>query len=355
MQQLIKLKPIFSLLAATIMLFFMMVLIGKVLIPFIAALILGYILNPLVDKLETKFTIKRKYSALIFSLLTLMIFLAIPIYIIPVLITQFKVVIHNTPQIIAVINNNNLTKFNLQFGTHLSLDLEDLKQMVLANQKQISNNLDMFTHLAQNGLIVIEIVVYVVLIPFVLFYSIMNWNNIVNFFDEMIPRSFLFPIHQLCRDIDLMLSAYLRGQLSVMLIMASYYAIALNIVSLPSGTVIGIITGLLVFIPYLGVLSGLLFALTIGLSQFTGSGGLVAILCVYAIGHVLEGALVTPFLVGGRIGLNPVMIILCLMVFGKVFGIVGVLLALPLSTITVVLLRHAKQYYKNTNYYRDAS
>lgn len=353
MQQLIKLKPILSLLIATILLFIMMVMIGKVLIPFIAALILAYILNPVVDKLEFKFSIKRKYSALILTLIVILIFSIIPIYIIPVLLAQFKIILHNTTQIMAIINDNIIDKLNLQFGTHISLDLDDVKKLMLANQKQISNNFDIFTHIAQNGLIVIETIVYIVLVPFALFYSIINWNNIVNFFDEMIPRSFLQPIHHLCHDIDLMLSAYLRGQLLVMLIMASYYAIGLSIIGLPSGAVIGIITGLLVFIPYLGILSGLLLAVTISLSQFSGPGGLFAILCVFAIGHVLEGGLVTPFLVGGQIGLNPVMIILALMVFGKVFGIVGILLALPLSTIAVVLLRHAKQYYKSTNYYKD--
>jgi len=354
-QQLIKLKPLLSLLLGTIFLFVMMVMIGKVLIPFIIALILAYVLDPLVSKLEQRFKIGRKISALIFALLILFIFIAIPAYLIPVVISQFKVIVHNIPQIIAVINNNVVDKINNQFGTHISLDLDDLKQLIMANQAQITNNLNFVSQLAHNGIIVIEILVYIILIPFALFYSIINWNNIVKFFDGLIPRSFSEPMHRLFHDVDHMLSAYLRGQLSVMLIMAAYYSIGLNIVGLPSGTAIGIITGLLVFIPYLGILSGLIFAITIGLSQFSGSGSLLAIFIVFAIGHVLEGGLVTPFMVGGRIGLNPVMIIMALMVFGKVFGIVGILLALPLSTIAVVLLRHAKQYYQDTHYYKDAN
>ena len=351
-QQLIKLKPIISFLAATILIFAMMVFIGRVLIPFIAALILAYILNPLVDKLQNKFSIRRKVSALVLSFLILFIFIAIPAYMIPVLIEQFKVVMDKTPQIIAIINSNILSKLNLQLGTHLSLDLDSLKTMVMANQTKISDNLNAFS-IAKNSIILVEVIVYIILIPFALFYSIINWHHIVTFFDELIPRSFTTPMHHLFKDVDIMLSSYLRGQFSVMLIMASYYAVGLNIVSLPSGTAIGIVTGLLVFIPYLGVISGLIFAMVIGLSQFTSSGNLLAIFVVFAIGHIMEGGLVTPFMVGGRIGLNPIMIILALMVFGKLFGLVGVLLALPLSTIAVVLLRHAKQYYKNTNYYKD--
>lgn len=354
-QPLIKLKPIASLLAATIILFATIVLIGKVLIPFIAALILAYIFNPLVERLHRKYKISRKFSAFVLSLMVLFIFLAIPAYLLPVLVEQSKLIVDKIPQIITLLNSTVLSKINFQLGTHLQLDLDSLKQMIINNQVKITNNLDFFQHVASNGMIIIEILVYLVLIPFALFYSITNWNSIIKFFDDLIPRSFTSAMHLLFKDIDVMLSSYLRGQLSVMIIMAAYYAIGLNLVGLPSGSAIGIITGLLVFIPYLGVLSGLLFSLIIGLSQFSGSGNLIAIFVTFAIGHGLEGALVTPVLVGGRIGLNPIMIILALMVFGKVFGIVGVLLALPLSTIAVVLLRHAKKYYQNTHYYKDTN
>lgn len=351
--QLIKIKPIASVLAVTVILFSMMVLIGKVLIPFITALILAYILNPLVDLLQNKFAIRRKFSAVCFSMIMLLIFIAIPVYLVPVLLDELKIVVDKVPQIVALINTHVLSSVNSQLGTHITVDLDSLKTMVLNNQSKITNNLDMFQHLAQNGVILIEVVVYLILIPFALFYSIINWHNILKFFDSLIPRSFLEPMHHLFQDVDIMLSSYLRGQLSVMMIMAAYYSVGLSIIKLPSGAAIGIITGLLVFIPYLGVLSGLAFSLIIGLAQFAGSGNLLEIFAVFAIGHMLEGGLVTPFLVGGRIGLNPIMIILALMVFGKVFGIVGVLLALPLSTIAVVLLRHAKRYYLNTHYYKD--
>lgn len=351
--QLIKIKPLISVLAVTILLFVTMVLIGKVLIPFITALILAYILNPLIDLLQTKFAIKRKFSAMFFALIMLILFIAVPVYLVPVLLDELKVIVDKFPQIVTLINTHILSSLNSQLGTHITVDLNSLKTMILDNQSKITNNLDMFQHLAQNGMIIIEAIIYFVLIPFALFYSILGWHNIIKFFDDLIPRSFIEPMHRLFHDVDVMLSSYLRGQISVMFIMAAYYSIGLTIINLPSGTAIGIITGLLVFIPYLGVLSGLVFSFIIGLAQFSGSGNLLEILAVFAIGHMLEGGLVTPFLVGGRIGLNPIMIILALMVFGKVFGIVGILLALPLSTIAVVLLRHTKRYYQNTHYYKD--
>jgi predicted PurR-regulated permease PerM len=152
-----------------------------------------------------------------------------------------------------------------------------------------------------------------------------------------------------------MLSAYLRGQFSVMIIMALYYAIALHFVGITSGFIIGFITGLLVFIPYLGILTGLFISLAVDFANFQGMHQVFVLLGVFLVGHLLEGGLVTPYLVGGKIGLNPVMIILSLMIFGKLFGFVGVLLALPLSTITVVLLKYVKLYYTKSQYYNETN
>lgn len=353
MQQSLKLKPILSVLIIVIGVFAMMAVIGRVLVPFIAALLLAYVYNPLVDLLERKLKIKRQFSAFIFAILTLMIFIIIPLYIIPVLIEQFKNVIYRIPEMIPIINQNILAKINAQFGSNISIDLDNLRQILFTSQKEILNNLNVVSKIAANGLIIVELIIYIILIPFALFYSILNWHKIIKLFDDMIPRSFVTKTHQIVHDIDQMLSAYLRGQLSVMFIMAAYYAIGLNIVGLPSATAIGIITGLLVFVPYLGILSGLLFALLMELAQFSSTGHLIAILAVFGIGHILEGGLVTPFLVGGRIGLNPVMIILALFVFGKLFGLVGVFLALPLSAIALVIIRHLRNYYKESNYYKD--
>jgi predicted PurR-regulated permease PerM len=193
------------------------------------------------------------------------------------------------------------------------------------------------------------------IIALYLFYSINNWQNILKFFDEFIPKRYSELVRHLIKDIDTLLAAYLRGQISVMLIMAIYYMIGLNIIGLKSATIIGLITGLLVFIPYLGIMTGLLISLAVGFAGFTSMNVIIGILIVFIAGHSLEGALVTPFLVGGKIGLNPIMIIFALMVFGKLFGFIGVLLALPLSTITIVLLRYIKLYYLKSNYYNEES
>lgn len=349
-----KIKPIISLIVVILATFTTIVLVGKVLIPFIIALILTYILNPIVEKLNRKLKVKRRIISFVFSLLTFIIFLTIPLYIIPTIALQIKIILVKIPDLMALFNDHVLNNINSRYGTHLILDFSNVKLVLLNNVGKIYNHINLFSPLAKNGsVIIIEVMIYIILIPFIMFYSINEWHRIIQFFDSLIPKSYVNTIHLIINDIDKMLSAYLRGQISVMFIMATYYGIALQIIGLSSGTIIGIITGLLVFIPYLGIITGFISALCIGFASFNDLHQIIWIIVVFIAGHILEGGLVTPFLVGGKIGLNPVMIILALMVFGTIFGFVGILLALPLSSITVVLLKYAKQYYQKSRYYNE--
>lgn len=349
----INFKPVISLLLVIVALFTVIIALGKVLVPFIVALILTYIINPLVEKINVKFKIKRSIISLIISLLVFLIFLSIPLFIIPTIILQLKLIITSIPDLINLFNNKILQTINLKYGTNLTMDFGSMKNLLLSNFSKMYNNVNIFSPLAKNSVIILEIIVYIILIPFILFYSIINWHQFIKFFDSLIPKSYITNVHHMFHDIDLMLSAYLRGQISVMLIMAAYYALALHFVGINSGVMIGTLTGFLVFIPYLGIFTGLLISLSVGFADFHGMHQIFAILIAYGIGHVLEGGLVTPFLIGGRIGLNPIMVILALMIFGQLFGLVGILLALPLATITVVLLKHAKFYYIKTQYYNE--
>lgn len=352
-QQYFNLKPIISILLFVAIIFGMIVFIGKILIPFIVALILTYILNPIVEKINRRLKIKRSIISLFISFFIFLVFITIPVYVIPSMVSEVQTIISKIPDLVVRINNTVLFTINQKYGTHFVLDLANLRAELLDNVSNAYSQINVFSPLARNGVILIQILVYIILIPFILFYSICDWHNIIKFFDHFIPRGYLKSVHDIVGDIDKMLSAYLRGQFSVMIIMAFYYGIALHFVGITSGFIIGFITGLLVFIPYLGILSGLLIALAVDFANFQGMHQVFMLLGVFVVGHLLEGGLVTPYLVGGKIGLNPVMIILSLMIFGKLFGFVGVLLALPLSTITVVLLKYAKSYYTRSHYYNE--
>jgi predicted PurR-regulated permease PerM len=173
-------------------------------------------------------------------------------------------------------------------------------------------------------------------------------------FGGIVPRPWHHKLGSVAADIDAVLSQYLRGQILVMAILAAYYCVALWLADIPSAFSIGVTTGLLIFIPYLGYATGLILALLVATLQFAGWGPIVAVLVVYGIGQVLESFVLTPFLVGERIGLHPLAVIFALMAFGQLFGFVGVLAALPASAALLVGLRQVRGLYLASRFYRGA-
>ncbi len=353
MDQYLKIKPIVATIVLIIVIFTIIVTLGKVLTPFIIALILSYIVNPLIAYLHYKLHIKRTILSFIIAIIVFLVFVSIPIFLLPNILLQINTILKAIPNLITIFNHNILIGFNQRYQTNFILDYEMVKTLLINNIGSIYDHVNIFSPITHNSMILIELLVYIILIPFIMFYTTNNWQKVVHFFEEFIPKRYSKLVHDVIKDIDKLLAAYLRGQISVMLIMSIYYMVALNITDLKSATIIGLFTGLVVFIPYLGILSGLIIALTITFADFHNINLIIQIFTVFIIGHLLEGGLVTPFLVGGKIGLNPIMIIFALMVFGKLFGFVGILLALPLATIAVVLLHYIKLYYLKSDYYNE--
>ena len=349
----IKTKTIINTIILIGLIFFVITLLGKVLVPFLIAVILSYIFSPIVEKIQNKFKISRSLLSFIISIIVFIIFVSIPLFLVPEILLQIKNVIHEIPNLLSLFNGKVLSQINVKYGTNLIVDYDNVRKALINNIGTVYNNVNIFSPLAHNGMILLEMVVYIILIPFIMFYSTKNFSNLINYFDSFVPKRYVTVVHNITHDIDKLLAAYLRGQISVMIIMAFYYSIGLNIVGINSATVIGALTGILVFIPYLGILTGLSISLIVCFTDLVSMHMIIGTLIVFAIGHLLEGGLITPYLVGGKIGLNPIMIIFALMVFGKLFGLVGVLLALPLATIATVLLQHLKAYYMKSSYYSD--
>ena len=155
----------------------------------------------------------------------------------------------------------------------------------------------------------------------------------------------------MAEEVDTLLAQYLRGQLLVMVVLAAYYSVALAIAGFDVALPVGILTGLLVFIPYLGFGLGLVLALIAAFLQFTDWSGVIAVAVIYGVGQVLEGFFLTPRLVGERIGLNPLAVIFALLAFGQLFGFVGVLLALPASAVLMVAFKHLRRHYLRSSFY----
>ncbi len=202
----------------------------------------------------------------------------------------------------------------------------------------------------------INIAVLFVIVPVVSVYLLLDWDNMVARIDELLPRDHAPTIRKLAGQIDKTLASFIRGMGTVCLILGAYYAIALMLVGLQFGLVVGFVAGLITFIPYLGALIGGALAIGLGLFQFWGdwvSLGLVA--GIFVIGQVVEGNFLTPKLVGNSVGLHPVWLILALSVFGTLFGFVGMLVAVPVAAALGVITRFAVQQYQDSMLYRGLS
>jgi predicted PurR-regulated permease PerM len=236
------------------------------------------------------------------------------------------------------------------------LDLRDIKTQLMA---YLSANREdwwapLMSSLRLGGSMALALVGYAVLVPVALFYMLHDWTRMVNHLQELVPPSWQARVDNFMHDCDQVLGEYLRGQLLVMLALAVFYSVGLRLFGLDLALPIGVFTGLAVFVPYLGFGLGLVLALLAGLLQFASPQALVMVAVVFGLGQLIESFLLTPRLIGERIGLHPLAVILALMVFGQVLGFVGVLMALPASAVLLVALRRLRHQYLKSDLYQNS-
>tara|TARA_R110002073_G_scaffold20090_1_gene72505 strand:+ start:1476 stop:2084 length:609 start_codon:yes stop_codon:yes gene_type:complete len=202
-------------------------------------------------------------------------------------------------------------------------------------------------------MVVVEFLMNILLVPVVLFYMLRDWDVLVKLVDEMMPRYWYKQVSLLARDTDRILEEFLRGQLSVNVLMSVCYIVGLWLVGLEFALPIGLLAGILVFVPYLGVIVGLTLATLAAVLQFQGWSDVIPVWIVFVVVQLLEGMVITHWLVGDRIGLHPVIVIFSLLAFGQLFGFFGMLLALPVSAVLLVWLRHIYQQYLESDLYNS--
>jgi predicted PurR-regulated permease PerM len=207
--------------------------------------------------------------------------------------------------------------------------------------------------LRTGGIALLAFVINLVLVPVVLFYMMRDWDRMIAAIGDSIPRSWHTQVTTVASDMDSMLGQFLRGQLSVMLIQAVFYSVGLWLVGLDFWLSIGIISGMLTFIPYVGATIGFVLATLAGLVEFQSMTALLPIWGVFFLGQLLEGFVITPWLVGDRLGLHPVLVIFALLAFGQLFGFFGMLIALPASAILVVLFHYLNDQYEASTIYTE--
>ncbi len=336
---------------AWFVLFILLYLLGSILTPFVAAAILAYALNPGVDRLE-RLRVPRMLGVAIVILVFLSAVLALFLIVVPVLQKEAPQLRDQIPIMLDKVNEFAGPKLR-EMGYKGRLDSTGIKKL-LTQQLSTSSEaiIDAVLSSAKiGGTAILGWLITVILVPVVLFYLLLDWHKLVQRVQNAVPRRWLPRTVDMFTEVDLLMAQYLRGQLLVMLVLAVYYSAALAIAGFEVALPVGIITGLLVFIPYLGFGLGLILALIAAILQFHGWHGLVAVGLIYGFGQILESFFLTPRLVGERIGLNPLAVIFALMAFGQFFGFTGVLLALPCSAILMVAFKHLRASYLESSFY----
>jgi predicted PurR-regulated permease PerM len=331
-------------------------ILGPILTPFIAAGILAYALNGAVDYLERarlgKFHLPRSLAVVVVMLLFLGAVGALVLIVVPVLRTELPLLQAQIPDALARIDATLAPRL-AQMGIHVKLDGGGLRR-ILTQQITTSGDEIWATLLASarvGGSALLGWLATAILIPVVLFYLLLDWHRLLLQLENAVPRRWVRQTVDMAHEVNALLAQYLRGQLLVMLVLALYYSAALALAGFEVALPVGILTGLLVFIPYLGYGLGLALALTAAILQFSDWSGVIAVAVIYGAGQVIEGFFLTPRLVGERIGLNPLAVIFALLAFGQLFGFVGVLLALPASAVLMVAFRHLKRHYLRSSFY----
>lgn len=326
-------------------------LLAPVLTPFAIAALVAYLGDPLVDRLERYFS--RSFSVtLVFLLFALATLIAL-VLLVPLIERQVGKLIEQFPRYVTYVQEAVLPWIERTFDVQIDrLDPGSLINVVKGHWQQAGGFAStVLGGISKSGLAVLAWVANVVLLPVLVFYLLRDWDILVARIRELLPRTIEPVVSRLARESDEVLGGFLRGQLSVMFVLGTIYAVGLWMVGLDVGLLIGMLAGLVSFIPYLGAIVGVGAGVIAALVQFGDISSVVLVLIVFGVGQTVESFLLTPWLVGDKIGLHPVAVIFAIMAGGQLFGFFGVLLALPVAAVAMVLLRYAHERYTQSGLY----
>ncbi|XDA97522.1 AI-2E family transporter [Sulfitobacter sp. LCG007] len=324
--------------------------LGDVLMPFILGGAIAYFLDPVADRLE-RLGLSRVAATAVITVVGILIFVLMALLVVPTLVNQTVALVDAAPKYARNISTVLTERFPslLDDGSTLRSSLDSIGKTIQSKGGEFLNTA------VASAASLINIMVLLVIVPVVTVYLLLDWDRMVARIDDLLPREHAPTIRRLAREIDDTLAGFLRGMGLVCLILGTYYAVALMVVGLQFGLVVGFLAGLVTFIPYLGALIGGTLAIGLALFQFWGewlSIGLVA--GIFVLGQVVEGNFLTPKLVGDSVGLHPVWLILALSVFGALFGFVGMLVAVPLAAALGVIARFVLELYRNSMLYKGS-
>lgn len=333
---------------AAVVFFIALWFLGDVLMPFLIGGAIAYFLDPVADKLEA-WGMKRIWATVTISILAVLIFVAMVLLIVPTLISQAGQLVNTAPEIFSRLKS---------FAVEMFPDIVDEDSVIRQSFDQLGATVqerggELLDAVFSSAMGVINVALLIVIVPVVTFYLLWDWDRMVAAIDDLLPRDHAPVIRELASKIDRTLAGFIRGQGTVCLILGSFYAIALMLIGLQFGLIVGAIAGLLTFIPYVGALVGGALAIGLGMFQFWGEWWLLGgVVVIFIFGQFIEGNVLTPNLVGQSVGLHPVWLIFALSAFGTVFGFVGMLVAVPVAAAIGVIARYLIQRYKEGRLYK---
>jgi len=323
--------------------------VSEILFPFVAGLALAYLLDPAVDWMERK-GMPRWAAATVMTICAVLAVVGVLLLLAPMLYHQLIGLVDRAPDYIEELRDGAIS---LLARLQESLSAEQsaaLKQKVqnLAGPDSLKWLGGVVKRLWGGGLAIVNLLSLLVITPIVLFYMLRDWDRIVASVDGLLPRDYAKTIREVVREIDRVLAGFVRGQLTVCIVLGIFYAFGLILVGLEFGLIIGLLTGLISFVPYFGMLIGFALGIAVAIAQFDGWLPILIVAAIFAAGQIIEGNFVTPKVVGDQVGLHPAWMIFALMAGGTLFGFTGVLLAVPVAAVVGVLSRFAAARYRES-------
>lgn len=322
--------------------------LGDVLMPFVLGSAIAYFLDPVADRLE-RIGLSRAAATGVITCVAALIFVVFALAVIPALISQTLLLFDTAPQLF-----QDLQAFLTERFPSLLTEGSPVREALLSIGQTIqSKGGDLLNTALSSAASLLNLALLFVIVPVVAVYMLLDWDNMIARIDALLPLDHAPAIRRVAADIDRVLAGFVRGMGSVCIALGVYYAVALWLVGLQFGLVVGVVAGLLTFIPYVGAIVGGVLAIGLALFQFWGDWPwILAVWAIFQFGQFIEGNVLTPRWVGSSIGLHPVWLLLALSVFGSLFGFVGMLVAVPLAAALGVIARFLAEQYTESRLYR---
>lgn len=327
----------------------------QIILPFAAGAIIAYALDPAAHTLQ-RWGLNRFWATFLLVILGVVIVILFLLVLVPLLINQTIDFLGGLPGYVTRLQELTSGALDSDWARFLGIDADSIRASLTAFMSRgVGLATTVLGSVWTGGRVVFDVITLIVLTPFVTFYMLRDWDMIVDRVDRLLPRDQIGEIHEIAREIDHKVAAFVRGQMLVGTLLGMFYAAGLLIVGLNYGLLIGLASGILSFIPYLGFGVGFVLSIIIALVQFWPDWiWIAATIVVFMLGQVLEGYILQPRFLAQRVGLHPVWLFFALFAFGMVFGFVGLIIAVPGAAAIGVVLRHLIDRYRASEYYRGS-